>query len=163
MNIDRLRHLARALENLPPHGPQFGMGRYAVERGVPNPPNTPLGEIGCNTVLCLAGLTCHLNRSLVDLTKNYDSRIFYWAHAKDILGLTTTEADRLFVSCFPWGLQPGQRVGDEIDLDSITPEQAVAELRRLADAEEDRLAALIYAENPETLHHPAPSAETVEL
>jgi hypothetical protein len=151
-----------ALEQLPPHGPQFGMGRYAVERGVPNPPNTPFDQIGCNTVLCLAGLTCHLNRSLVDLTKNYDSIIFYWAHARDILDLTDLQADWLFVSC-PWGLQPGQCSGDEVDLDSITPEQAVDELRRLADAEEDRLAALIYAENPETLHHPAPSEETVEL
>ncbi len=129
MIVSKLHLLASAIESRSVDQPGFDMKRYAVERGTLNPPDTPLRDVGCNTFLCLAGWTCWLFKSEVDLTKNYRSGEFYWKHARDILDMTDAEADSLFLGGWTDG-----------PLDDITAVRAVQRLRSLAAMEEHKVA-----------------------
>ena len=132
MNTKRLRELATRIETRKVDDPFFSMAHYATFAGSSAP--IELEKVGPVTCLDIAGWACYAWKDAVDCTlyrgeaARFDEP-FYWAHGRDLLGLTDREADSLFLG--QWTSTP---------MEQITREQAVQRLRGLAFLQEDRAA-----------------------
>ncbi len=124
MNRQRLKTVAHALATLDPKtDPLFNYSRYATPIGESNPPDVALDKLGPGIEADIAAWTCY---SYPDLCGEFENGgdsswwnnqgLFYWRNAKNILGLTTEQADDLFLN-----------LGD-----SVSRNDAIMALERLA-------------------------------
>ncbi len=120
MHIEHARQLATVITRPQPGQPKFNMDDWASKGGY----HIPLRNIkraDCGTTCCLAGWACLLFASDSEVQNNSQ----YTAVARRVLGLTSSQAWRLFYGQFA-----------NKDLAYITAEEAATELRRMADEQE---------------------------